>query len=286
MTDLRGAHAIVTGASRGLGVPIAEALVAGGSKVTLAARSQPELEATAERLRARGATVAVVPVDVTDAGQREELLRAARAELGPVDILVNNAGIEITSSLVDLEAAEVEQVIAVNLTAPLLLTRMVLPEMIERRRGHVLNMASTAGKSGPPFESVYAATKAGLVRVSEALRAELAGTGVSVSAVCPGFVSGDGMYARTQRETGVRASRLLGTTTPEKVARAVVKALERDSPELIVTPGPFRLLLAAAELVPVLRRPITNRFVFDQLQRVAQHRQAHAADQTSPAPDA
>lgn len=280
MTDLRGAHAIVTGASRGLGVLIAEALAAEGAKVTLAARSRPELEATAARIRGHGGTVVVVPVDVTDPAQRENLVRVASAELGPVDVLVNNAGLEVTSRLVDLEPAEVEQVIAVNLTAPMLLTRLVLPEMLERRRGHVVNIASTAGKSGPPFESVYAATKAGLVRVSEALRAELDGTGVSVSVVCPGFVAREGMYARAERDTGVRASRLIGTTTPEKVANAVVKALHRDAPELIVTPGPLRLLLAAAELAPALRRPITNRFVFDQLQRVAQHRRTHLAEPT------
>jgi short-subunit dehydrogenase len=117
--------------------------------VTLAARSRPELEATAARIRGNGGTVVVVPVDVTDPAQRENLVRVASAELGPVDVLVNNAGLEVTSRLVDLEPAEVEQIIAVNLTAPMLLTRLVLPEMLERRRGHVVNIPSGVARRRP-----------------------------------------------------------------------------------------------------------------------------------------
>jgi short-subunit dehydrogenase len=102
--------------------------------------------------------------------------------------------------------------------------------MLERRRGHIVNMASVAGKGGGPFMVTYSATKAGLVIASRALRAELAGTGVKVSAVCQGFVEQEGMYARQVEAVGMRASRWRGTTTPEKVATAVVRSIREDAP--------------------------------------------------------
>jgi short-subunit dehydrogenase len=272
MTELAGAHAIVTGASRGLGRVIADALAAEGADITLAARSAGELDATRAHVERRGGRVLAVPTDVADADDRARLVASARAELGPIDVLVNNAGIESTAWFTDLDPAEVEHLIAVNLTAPLLLTKLVLPDMLARRRGHIVNVGSIAGKAGGPCVAVYSATKGGLGHASESLRAELVGTGVSVSTVCPGFVEEVGMYARDEREAGVHASRWIGTTTPEKVADAVVRALRRDAPELIVSPGPFRVMAAAGQLFPALGAPVTNRLVGRMLRAVADHR--------------
>lgn len=271
MTELLGSHVVVTGASRGLGRVIAEALAAEGANLTLAARSPDELDATRALVERRGRRVLAVRTDVADAHDRAHLVASAGAELGPIDVLVNNAGVESTAWFTDLDPAEVEHEIAVNLTAPLLLTRLVLPDMIARRRGHIVNIASIAGKAGGPFEAVYSATKGGLVHASESLRAELAGTGVRVSTVCPGFVDEVGMYARHEREVGVHASRWIGTTTPEKVAVAVVRALRRDAPELIVSPGPFRVMMAAAQLFPAIGAPVTNWLVGGTLRAVADH---------------
>jgi short-subunit dehydrogenase len=287
MTELAGAHAIVTGASRGLGPVIADALAAEGADITLAARSAGELDATRAHVERRGGRVLAVPTDVADPDDRARLVTSARAELGLIDVLVNNAGIETTAWFTDLEPAEVEHQIAVNLTAPLLLTQLVLPDMIARRRGHIVNIGSIAGKVGGPFEAVYSATKGGLGHASEALRAELAGTGVSVSTVCPGFVEEVGMYARHEREAGVHASRWIGTTTPHKVADAVVRALRRDAPELIVSPGPFRVLLAGGQLLPAIGAPVTNLFVGRMLRALAdQHRRERSAPRPGHAPPA
>lgn len=282
MTELLGSHVVVTGASRGLGRVIADALAAEGASITLAARSADDLDATRAHVERHGGRVLAVRTDVADADDRARLVASARAELGPIDALVNNAGIESTGWFTDLDPAEMEHQIAVNLTAPLLLTRLVLPDMIARRRGHIVNMGSIAGKAGGPFGAVYSATKGGLVHASESLRAELVGTGVSVSTVCPGFVEKVGMYARHEREAGVHASRWIGTTTPEKVADAVVRALRKDAPELIVSPGPFRVMMAAGQLFPAISAPITNWLVGGMLRAVADHRHHERERSTSP----
>ena len=269
MKELRGTHAVLTGASRGLGAVVADALAARGVHLTLAARSAEGLERVREQVVGRGVRALAVPTDVADAADRARLVATAVRELGPIDILVNNAGIESLARFADAGPDEVERLVTVNLTAPLLLTQLVLPGMVARRTGHVVNMASLAGKSGAPFEAVYSATKAGLVGASQALRAELAGTGVSVSAVCPGFVAREGMYARHVTEGGIEAPPRLRVTTPEKVAEAVLRAVERDAAELLVTPGPLRPLLALGELLPSLRAPMTNWMVARVLRAAA-----------------
>ncbi|HXF52319.1 MAG TPA: SDR family NAD(P)-dependent oxidoreductase [Dehalococcoidia bacterium] len=250
MRELNGKTAIVTGASRGLGPYIARALADRGMNLALAARSREGLEAVAEELRARGVRVVVVPADVADAAAREALVREAEAAFGAVHVLVNNAGIESTFSYHRLPPEEIERVIAVNLVAPMLLTRLILPGMLARREGHIVNIASLAGKQGPAYNEPYAASKAGLIGFTQSLRAEYRGTGVSASVVCPGFVREAGMFADASARVRRQPSRVLGTTTPQAVAAAVVRCIERDLPEAVVNPGPTRLLLTLLALAP------------------------------------
>ena len=250
MRQLASRTAIVTGASRGIGPYIARALARQRMTLVLAARSSEELEAAAATCRALGAKAVTVVCDVADAASRENLVRRTTEEFGMIDVLVNNAGIESTRAYETQSPDEISRIIAVNLEAPMLLTHAVLPGMLERKRGHIVNIASLAGKVGVPFELPYCATKAGLIHFTEALRSEYRGTGVSGSVVCPGFVSDAGMYADMQGKAGVKASRLAGTSSPEKVASAVVRSIQRDRPEAIVNPGPMRLLTGFAELAP------------------------------------
>src|SRR3954471_5769384 len=151
MKDLRGSTAIVTGASRGIGVYIAKALVKEGVNVSLAARSEDDLQAVAGELRALGGKGIVTKCDVTWAADRERLVECTENELGPIDILVNNAGVETTSHFDTSPPDDLVKTVEVNLVAAMLLTRAVLPSMLQRKRGHVVNVASGAGKVGVPL---------------------------------------------------------------------------------------------------------------------------------------
>jgi short-subunit dehydrogenase len=248
MKRIHGMHAVLTGGSRGLGPTIARALLREGARVTLTARTADALDAVAKNLSADSARVHTVAADVGDGDDRRKLLEEAEAALGPVDILINNAGIELIAAYASLPPERIRALVRTNLDAPLMLSRMVLPRMIERGHGHVVMMSSLGGKKGSPYSATYAATKAGLIAWAGGVRAELRGTGVGVSVVSPGFVSEAGMFAvRSQR-----APRLLGTSTPEAVARAVVRAIAKDVGEIIVNPGPVRLMLALDALSPRL----------------------------------
>lgn len=251
MRELAGRVGCVTGASRGIGERIARALAKEGVRLVLVARSADALEALAVQLRKEGAEVHVCPADVgTSAGR--DAIEAAGAALGGIDLLVNNAGIETIAPLPTLSEEALSEVLRVNLEAPILLTRRLLPGMIERRRGHVVNLASLAGLAGSADGESYCAGKHGLVGFTRALRASARthGWGLSASAVCPGYVRDVGMYVRFQQESGVKAPALLGTSAPDDVARAVVAAVKRDLADVIVNPGPMRPALALGLLLP------------------------------------
>ena len=259
MKDLRNANAIVTGASRGLGVHIARALASSGVNLAVAARSARQLEAVRAELVSLGVKAVAIRADVTVAAERQELVDRAAAELGPIDILVNNAGTELASRYTDLDPAQIEAMVNLNLTAPLLLIRAVLPGMLDRGRGHIVNMSSGAGKVAQPFNAVYSATKFGLIGATHALRAEYLGSPVGFSVVCPGFVRQDGMYARYEAQ-GLSVPSLVGTTTPQKVASAVLKAIREDRAEIIVSSQPVRptavLQAAAPQVIPRLLKRV------------------------------
>lgn len=250
MEQLGGRNAILTGASRGIGVHVARALAREGVNLALAARSADALEEVRTEVTALGVKAVAVPTDVADRDQLEALVERTTAELGPPDVLVSNAGIEAPHSYQEYPLDEIETLMRVNLVAPMLLSRLVLPGMLERGRGHIVVMASLAGKGAFPYEVPYSVSKAGLVKLVHALRSELIDTPVSASAVCPGFVSDEGMYERFLAESGVTAPWTLGTSTPQQVAEAVVKAVRKESTELLVNPSPMRPLLVLQEVFP------------------------------------
>src|SRR5205823_6599664 len=159
--------------------------------------------------------------------------------------LVNNAGIEIPVRVVEQTDEEVAQQLDTNLIAPIDLTRRVLPQMIARRAGVIVNISSMSGKSPTPFNSIYASTKYAINGFTASLAMELEGSGVHAGVVCPSFVADAGMWA----DTGVRAPKLMREVAPAKVAQAVLKVI-RGAGEVLVTPGPVRPLLALRELFP------------------------------------
>jgi short-subunit dehydrogenase len=258
--DLRGCNAILTGASRGLGVPIALALADEGVNLTLAARSAEGLEKVRASVEERGVRAVVVPTDVADRAQLDALVETSERELGPTDILVNNAGIEATFPFDEYPDDEIVKLIAVNLTAPLLLTRKVLPGMLDRGRGHIVQVASLAGTAGYPLQGPYAASKSALIQFTHSLRAELVDSPVDCSAVCPGFVADEGMYADMVTQTGVKVSKLLGESKPDAVAKAVIKAIKRGSSELFVNPVPMRPTVVLRQIFPDLTPRVLKMF--------------------------
>jgi len=248
MRELKGRTAILTGASGGIGPYIAQALGNQKINLVLAGLSSAALNELATKIAAITDVISVL-TDVTDRKALEELVSKVTAEYGSVDILVNNAGIEMFSSYHSLAPDDIEYNVNVNLTSAMILTCLVLPGMLSRKCGHIVNMSSLSAKAGPPCAEPYSATKAALIAFTESLRAEYRESGVSASVICPGFVTA-GIYQRIVEETGLSAPRMLGTSPPELVAEAVVRAIKKDIPEIIVNPGPTRLLTAIAELSP------------------------------------
>ena len=250
--NLKGTNAIVTGGSRGIGPYIARALARQGTNIVLAARDAERLEAVRKEVESLGVKALSIPTDVNLADDRRNLIEQASSGLGEIDLLVNNAGIEPTSAFVDIDESRIVDTIDTNLTSCLLLMRAVLPAMVERGKGQVVNIASMAGKIPIPYDSIYSATKFALVGASHAVRSELRGTGVGVSVICPGFIDDAGMYADAVAETGVAAPAIAGTSRPEQVANAVVRAAKHDVAEVIVTPLSGRPLAVAAAVAPII----------------------------------
>jgi short-subunit dehydrogenase len=259
MKDLRGATAIVTGASRGIGVYIARALAEEGASLSLAARSEAELEQVRTEMEALGVTAIATVCDVVSADDRARLIERTESELGPIDILVNNAGIERIRRFESAPESDFTETLAINLEAPILLTRAIVPGMLERRRGHVVNIASGAGKVGVAYGTSYCASKHGLVGFTHALRSEYEREPVGFSVVCPGFVTEAGMYDRWEQQ-GVHAPRIAGSSTPEKVAAVTVDCIKRDRSEVLVNTPPVRPLVVIGNMFPKLIPTILRRF--------------------------
>jgi short-subunit dehydrogenase len=237
--------------------------------VAVSGRREDALAKVAAELSALGSKAVAVPADLSDLTRVDPLIEGVETALGPVDVLVNNAGVESIGAFTTYTREELTSMVDVNLTAPLLLTHRLTPGMLERGRGHVVFIASVAGKVGPAFNEPYAATKAGLVGLTQSLRAEYLEAPVGFSVVCPGFIAGDGMYARMVQE-GHRSNRMMGETTTEKVAEAVVRAIRDDRAEIVESGAPIRPMLALAQLAPGLAERVAPRFgVTDLFRRVA-----------------
>ncbi len=240
MEQLQGTNALVTGAAGGLGHAIARALAA--ERVNLVLSDLPDtpfLDALADELRARGVRAETVTADLTQRTDTETLVAEAEEALGPLDIVVNNAGLEFGGPFEGNSIDEIEAIVDVNLKALMVLTRQALPGMLARRRGHVVNIASLAGKTTPPSLATYVATKHGVVGFTHSLRAEHHGGPVSFSAICPAFVGREGMYGRLEADLP-DPPWYLKPFPPERVGEAVVSAIRDDRAEVIVNERPLK----------------------------------------------
>ena len=226
--------ALVTGAGRGIGRAIALELARAGVHVALGARSTVEVEAVAAEVRALGSQALALTGDLILTATAGEWVRATEARLGPIAVLVNNAGHAPAAKVEDVSDEDLRRVLAIHVEAPFRLCRAVVPGMKARGHGRIVNVASTVGLTGAAYISAYTTAKHGLVGLTRALAAELARSGITANAVCPGYVDSDmtrDSARNIMRKTGCsedearsklaamnRSGRLIA---PDEVARAV-----------------------------------------------------------------
>ena len=248
MRELRGRNALVTGAAGGLGGFIARALAAEGVSLVLSDLPEAPHDDLIEELRGRGVTVEWVPADLSDRAEVEGLVGRAEEALGPLDILVNNAGLEFGGEFEKVAPAQIDALLRVNLLAPMITTPAAIPRMRERGGGHIVNIASLAGKSFAPYLATYSGSKHGVVGFTHSLRAELGSEPVGFSAICPAFISRVGMFGRLEGRPepppGLRA------LPPEHVGEAVVRAIRGNRAEIVVASPAIRPLIALSALAP------------------------------------
>ena len=201
-------HALITGAGTGIGAAVAQALAQAGCKLTLSGRSLDKLESAASALRSSvpGLQVQLAPMDVADAGAVQSAVQQAVTAFGPVHVLVNNAGQARSQPFARTDAQLWQQMLSVNLTGVYHCTQAVLPGMLEAAAagtpGRIVNIASTAGLQGYAYVSAYVAAKHGLVGMTKSVALETATTGVTVNAVCPGWV----LTPLVQKQVDARAA--------------------------------------------------------------------------------
>jgi 2-hydroxycyclohexanecarboxyl-CoA dehydrogenase len=222
---LKGQTVIVTGASRGIGRSVAQKFGEEGAKVAIVARSEKGLLETAARLQKHGVACVALPTDITQPTAAEACVERVEKELGPVDVLVNNAGVFLWKPFLELTPEEWSTVLSTNLTGAANFCRAVLPGMVARGRGRIVNVASIHGMRGDANLAAHSAAKFGLIGLTQSLAREFRSHNIAVNAVCPGTV--ENKIDEAGRED--RRSPLAEKLWPRDVARAVLFLASDDA---------------------------------------------------------
>lgn len=258
--NIGGQTVLLTGATGGIGRSIATTLAGRGANLIVSGRKLDALEELVAGLPGNGHRA--IAAELGRDGGAEELAEQA----GDVDILVANAALPGTGLIDTYDAEDLKRALRVNLESPMLLSRALYPGMTERGSGHIVFIASLAGKSATPRSSIYNATKFGLRGFSMALRADLAPTGVGVSLVTPGFIRDAGMFAGQEAPPGV------GTASPQDVADGVVRAIERNKVEVVVAEMRLRVISHMSQLSPsISARVVSGKAALKSASDLADH---------------
>lgn len=226
--ELEGKRVLISGATGGIGRAIAQELAGRECRLVLSSRRREELEQLARSLPGGVQRNDVVAADLAEPAAAEKLVE----EAGDIDVLIANAALPASGKLDDFSSEHVQRAIRVNFESPILMARAVASKLAAKGEGHLVFISSLSGKVGSPRAALYGATKFGLRGFAFGLREDMHPHDVGVSIVSPGFVRGAGMWA----DAGVEPPPMIGMTTPEKVARAVTRAIERNRNEITVAP--------------------------------------------------
>jgi 3-oxoacyl-[acyl-carrier protein] reductase len=191
MESIKGKNALITGAGKGIGKAVAKQLAAEGVNVALLARTEKDLQAVAEELKSTGVKVVYETADVADRASVDTAISKLKAELGNIDILINNAGVGKFGKFMELEPEEWEQIVKVNLFGAYYVIRAVLPGMVSRQSGDIVNISSTAGQKGAAVTSAYSASKFGMIGMSESLMQEVRKSNIRVTTLTPSTIATD-----------------------------------------------------------------------------------------------
>lgn len=245
-TGLKNAWVVITGASRGLGQTMATQFAQEGANLILVARSTAGLQDTLAQLRPFKVQAHAIAFDLADIEGMEKLARQIHEITPHIDILVNNAGLEKYGFFDKYQREDILSILSVNLIAPMELTRLLLPSMLTRQQGHIINIGSMAGRIGEVYNSLYDTSKGGMEMWTDALRQELHQTGVKVSTINPGGVRDTGMI----HNIGVNYPWAVGSCTAEQVANAVIGCTRRYKSRVFVNSMPVRPVAALSLFFP------------------------------------
>ena len=234
--NVKGRVAIVTGASTGIGREVARELASRGATVVLASRNREKLEALAEELAPYPGLTLVIPSDVTDRYAVEALARRTVEVYGSIDILVNNAGSGLFAPIAGGSIENARRLFEVNFWGAVQSIQATVPYMQSQRRGHIVNVSSVAGWMAPPHMGMYAATKFALRAVSDALRVELAGSGVNVSTIFPGLTQTQFTENMVQEVAAPHIPPVVRWATPQTVARRIMLAIRWGWRDVFISP--------------------------------------------------
>ncbi|MEL7225270.1 MAG: SDR family NAD(P)-dependent oxidoreductase [Cyanobacteria bacterium P01_D01_bin.36] len=254
MKNLANKTVLLTGAAGGIGACIARQLIQAQANIICVGRSADTLHKLVAELAAKNGQAIAHPFDLKNLALIPTLISDIEQPFGPIDVLINNAAVEKFRAFQDYSLEDIQSMSTTNFLAPMALTQQLLPGMLARNSGHIVNISSGAGKRGAPFNSVYSATKAALINWSEGLRLELTDSEVNVSVVCPG-ITDTGMFHALE----TAAPEQMKITQPETVAEVVIQAILQNQVEVMLDGLTNKVFVALSQLSPQLSDRILHK---------------------------